>query len=257
MKFDPPSQVMDQRQIITYLYKLSDQLSKAFINIDETNLSDEYRAKTDAVLTISEQASNLARLLEEKKLATSESVQTMYNTLRNAIFSAADSVISSFNSSLVQTQQSIMATVAANYVAEVPGQTFEERVQSEIDQSASSVNMRFDNVLSQITGVSSDIAELKSYITFNANGITIGNNQSNIILKLKNNRLSFVVGTYVKDGQTYDKEAAYIAASTEESQNKLHITSAEIEEAAFGNEAIGFFDAFTDDGGLFFNWRSV
>jgi hypothetical protein len=109
--------------------------------------------------------------------------------------------------------------VSDNYVTETELGEYKTEVSTQFIQTATGFEMQFDSVTSQIDGIKEDAqnkdTERKSYIRYIDGEIHLGKTDSQIMLILKNDRISFV-----RNEKDYP-ELAYI------SNNVLYITDGE------------------------------
>jgi len=148
-------------------------------------------------------------------------------------------VIRNLSSSLVQTEDSILATVSEEFVSKENHAIDMTHLSTIVEQTSESVNFTFNSLQSQISSIDGDtktrFEELVKYIRFQGGDIILGEVNNELALRIQNNRISFLQA---------GAEVAYM------SNNKLYITDANILDSL----QIGRF-AFTprDNGNLSFN----
>ena len=148
-------------------------------------------------------------------------------------------VIRNLSSSLVQTEDSILATVSEEYVSQESHEIDITELSTIVEQTSNSVNFTFNTLQSQISNIEGDtktrFEELVKYIRFQGGDIILGEVNNELALRIQNDRISFLQAGV---------EVAYM------SNNKLYITDANILDSL----QIGRF-AFTprDNGNLSFN----
>jgi hypothetical protein len=141
--------------------------------------------------------------------------------------------VTQLSTSLTQTINSIVSEALASYVTTTELETIKENISSTVTQTAEDLKLEFNNSLikttEEINGtISSELTELKAYIRgyMNDDGqpvVELGSSNSNIILKIVNDRISFTENGI---------EVAYIA------DDQLYITNATIlNELRIGNMA--------------------
>lgn len=235
-----------QRRLISYLHLLAENLNVALNNIDDTNFTNDYKGKIDAVAEVTEKAKQFAELIGRDELAYTRTVNGMYSDLRDSFFASVDNVTASFNSLIEQTRNEITSYVEANFIASDSEMTLDEKISSMIQQTADQILITINTQASIVTELSEILAEFGTYFSFKENGLEIGkvgDGASPIIARLTNERLEFAIaGT--------DVVMAYI------SNNKLHINVAEIESLAIGDTNNGYVDFGMDPDGLALRWRS-
>lgn len=155
-------------------------------------------------------------------------------------------VIQEFTSDIAQTSDQILSTVELEYTSK--SDLVEELgfIQSQIDQTAEWVDIRFTEASEAVIELAGDLqgyqSEVATYIRFSSAGIELGKAGSPFIARLSETELAFL-----QNGQ----RVAYI------SNNKLHITDAEIKNnLALGTPETGYFDFIPrTNGNLSFQYR--
>lgn len=148
-------------------------------------------------------------------------------------------VIRNLSSSLVQTEDSILAQVSEEYVSQQNHTIDITKLSTSIEQTSTAIDFTFNQLQSQILNVDGDtktrFEELVKYIRFQDGDIILGEVNNELSLRIQNDRISFLQAGV---------EVAYM------SNNKLYITDANIMKSL----QIGQF-AFTprDNGNLSFN----
>lgn len=244
-----PSSTADITAIRSYLHRLVTQLNITLNSLDEGNMNDNYQQAIQDVVTVSEKANKLAKLLDDGELAKTKSVREMYKSLRDSVFANFDNITASFNTMIDQLNNEIRTYVEANYIASDPDMTLDEKISSLIQQMADQVRMEF-TTLANINAEAIDAISVLfgTYFRFSDQGMEIGkigDGASPVVARLTNERLEFVIaGT--------DVVLAYFDGAT----NKLKINMAEIDSLSLGNDVSGYLDIDMKSAGLFLKWRS-
>ncbi|MFZ5975203.1 MAG: hypothetical protein ACOYU3_07325 [Bacillota bacterium] len=236
-----------QQAIISYMYRLSETLNNALNNLDGQNMSHNYQQQIDSLMNVSEKAQELAKLLDDGELAKTGNVRAMYESVRNSLLSQIDNVTASFDVIIETLDNQIRTYVEEHYIAADPGMTLDEKISSMIQQTADQIRLEFETLATiDVDSVNDLTVNFKTYIRFSEYGIEIGkqgDGASPIVTRITNERLEFAIaGT--------DVVVAYI------SNEKLHISMAEIDKLSIGNEVAGYVDFDMTADGLFIRWRS-
>lgn len=117
------------------------------------------------------------------------------------------------NTSILQSAEEIIMNALQDYVTTNDFETFQETVSTQFVQTAEDFTFNFNNLVSQITTIEGDtqqqFQEINKYIRFEDGNIILGETGNEIILKIENDRISFLQN---------NNEVAYM------SNNKLTIT---------------------------------
>lgn len=121
----------------------------------------------------------------------------------------------------------------------------EARFNSMMEQTAKDIEFSFEEskrfTTDSITPYSEFEQQVRSYQRFSVDGLELGVEGSPFVVKLSNNKLSFLQGGV---------EVAYV------SNNSLYITEARVtDRLAIGTEENGYFDWVTTPTGLGLKWR--
>lgn len=211
------------------------------VDIDSLNCADKYPVKNKLIgldeilritkktidinapykgsITIGEKKATLSQIQanENDKIKIEfEKLQNFTQTVNNALGSVSTKV-EKFSTDLTQSVKEIIAEAIGEYVTKSELEEITEEFSTKITQTAKDVKIEFDNevtkVKTELNGtISSEFAELKSYIRYfmNESGqpvIELGASNSDIILKIVNDRISFtengVEVAYISDNQLY------------------------------------------------------
>lgn len=216
-----------------------------------TEFSEQYIAKSDIGNYTSEMETAIKQNTEKVSLQAEsiESIQTELTEYKK-----------NNNAELSVQADRIMSQVEESFATQNELGDVEEKLRSEITQTASNVTETFLSEISStnqnLEGVNKELAEFKDTIDVyikrgllvegdipenDIYGIEIGRSDSNIKARFTNERLSFIQGDY---------EVAYISGSN------LYITRAEIlDYLKIGNSSDGFFTFDVTQYGLEVRWN--
>lgn len=212
-----------------------------------TEFGEQYIAKSD----IGEYTSGMKTAIEQNTEAVKlqaeslESIQTELTEYKK-----------SNNAELTVQAEQIMSQVEESFVSQSEMGDIEEKLISNIIQSAENIKETFSQEISVTNGnleeINNDFAEFKDSIDVYIKrgllvegddpvyGIEIGRSDSNVIARFTNEKLSFIQG---------EVEVAYISGSN------LYITRAEIlDYLKIGNSSQGFFTFDVTEYGLEVRW---
>ncbi len=190
--------------------------------------------------------------VETQFLQTADSISAVAQT-DEELSNDLESFKSSTNSQFSVQAREIMSQVENIYTAKTDLGDLEERISSQISQTAEGITETFSESLTGIeadlSSVGGDLRELVSSLDVyirrgeleqGVYGIEIGRSDSNIKARFTNDRLSFFQGL---------SEVAYISGSN------LYITRAEIlDYLKIGNTADGYFTFDITENGLEVSW---
>ena len=118
--------------------------------------------------------------------------------------------------SIQQSQEEIVLTVAENYVAKNEYESFQETVSTQFSQTNEDFNFQFSNINSHINEIDGatqqQFQEINKYIRFVDGNIILGESGNEITLKIENDRIAFIQN---------NNEVAYF------SDDKLTVTDGE------------------------------
>lgn len=239
----------ERRKLYSYLYRLSESVDTALKNISPENLSGTLNESINELESVSEKAKALADMLDKNELAKTKNVRETYQELRDTTFSTVENITASFNSLIEQTQSEITSYVEANFIAEDPQMTLEEKISSMIQQTADAIRLEFNTIANVNAEAINDLSvTLGLYFNFSETGLEIGrvgDGASSIVTRITNEKLEFIIaGT--------ETVLAYFDGAT----NKLKINMAEIDTLSLGNDVNGYVDIDMGATGLLFKWRS-
>lgn len=122
---------------------------------------------------------------------------------------------------IIQNQDTILMEALKDYVTTGDFETFKTTVSTQFEQTADSFNFNFNNLTQQLNNSNGNtqeqFAEINKYIRFEDGNIVLGEASNKLILKIQNNRISFI--------QNDTDEVAYF------SDNKLTVTDGEFENS--------------------------
>ena len=157
---------------------------------------------------------NIDRVIEkinivEKNYKINESVtDEKINSLRDEVQTNITSI--------QQSQEEIVLTVAENYVAKNEYESFQESVSTQFSQTNEDFNFQFSNINSHINEIDGatqqQFQEINKYIRFVDGNIILGESGNEITLKIENDRIAFIQN---------NNEVAYF------SDDKLTVTDGE------------------------------
>lgn len=235
----------ERRKLYTYLYQLSEKVEAAMQNIDTENMSSAYNKQLSEMSSVTDKAKQLAVMLDKNEIAETEKVRQQYKALRTSLLSRVDNVTVYVDNLVAETTDGIMTKVSKEYIASDPEMSLTDIISAAVELSAEDLRAEFTTTANITAGpLQEEIIELKTYIKFDEDGITIGKNTSPIRTKLTNQRLEFVTGA------NGDVVLAYVQ------NDKLHIDTAEVDTIAIGNSNDGYVDIDMQLSGLFVKWRA-
>lgn len=187
-------------------------------------------------ITIGEKQTTFSKLQSSSKDKINIQLQEMagiVNSLEN-IQNVVINQVTTLSTNLSQTISGIVAEALATYVTETTLNEVQEDIRTAIELSANGLTTEFEKSITETTeeingSISSKFTELNSYIRYYMTDegkpvIELGSSNSDIILKIYNDRISFTQNGI---------EVAYI------SDNQLYITNATIlNELRIGNMAL-------------------
>lgn len=155
--------------------------------------------------------------------------------------------IQTFQTSLEQTSDSILASVSSNYASKSELQQVNSQLTTQLGIYNNNIEMRFTTFQSDVEEIEGIITSnqqlLEEYIRFQGALIELGRVGNSFVAKLSNEKLAFLQDNV---------EIAYI------SNNKLYITDAEVKnKLTIGNATNGYFDFIPRaNGNLSLKWRA-
>lgn len=215
------------QELKRYVHLMAEKLNYTLSNLDADNMNVTYQSTINGLAAIAEKAQALAKMLDNGEIAQTGNVSTMYESLRDSVFSSMEDITASFDSLITQTQSEIRAYVQANYMGAAEGITLEENLTSMISQTAEQVRLEF-NTRADINEQAIDAISVQfgTYFSYTDQGLEIGKTgegASDIVTRITNERIEFAIrGT--------DTVIAYIDAAT----NKLHIAQGTFEDMVAG-----------------------
>ena len=226
------------RQLRSYLYQLTEQLQYALSNIGEENLSEELRQQYAGAKWRSEKVNAIAQRTDANSIKgetlangladTEKTLREQYEELLTEMQTRADAIEKAYQSEIETAADQITSTVSETYTLKTETETLAGVVESNLKQTAEALMAVFESAydFQDADDLHAFSQAFRTYIRFSADGIEIGKDDSRIVAKLQNDRLSFV-----QPGST-DYEVAYI------SEKKLYITEAQILKLlTFGTDA--------------------
>lgn len=216
-------------------------LKEIGVDIDSLNCADKYPVKNKLIgldeilritkksidinapykgsITIGEKKATLSKIQanENDKIKIElEKLQSITQSVNNVLGNVSTKV-EKFSTNLTQSVKEIIAEAIGEYVTKSELEEITEEFSTKVTQTAKDVKIEFENDLTKVKTelngtISSEFAELKSYIRYymNASGqpvIELGASNSDIILKIVNDRISFTENgnevAYISDNQLY------------------------------------------------------
>lgn len=225
------TQETDTKKISSYLYQLTEQLRYLLSNIESENLSEPLQKSLAATQAHAQKALETCDTLSQNTAQNGMEIQKTHSALSDAIIRNASEITQSFDTKLGQTVSTVYSSVSQDYTAKSETAALSQLLSSFMEQTAQDISMRFSDATEYTVEVNgtlqSFIEEIRTYIRFSGEGITLGETGSPFLAKISGTRLSF---------QQNGVEIAYI------SNNRLYITEAQItNKASFGSDALGFF----------------
>lgn len=201
-----------------------------FIGLNEvlriTKKSFDINAPYKGAITIGEKKTTFSKVQASKNRQILLQLQTLQKETQT-LGNKSTGIIKKFETfatEITQTIESIVSQALASYVSISDLEAIKKDISTTITQTASDITMSFNNALTTLSteidgSITSLFTELNAYIRYymNESGqpvIELGAENSNIIARLLNNRLSFLDNGI---------EVAYI------SDNRLYITNATID----------------------------
>lgn len=204
-----------QRILLDFFNELTEKLNYTLNNLDYGNFD---RVTYQDLTTYSTQAANAEKLVNELKQTSAEDSVRVFNELKDLIIRTADEVTQDYTS-LFYSDDEKLQSIYGLVTDAISGQgELTEALVSSFTQTAEGLYAtveRADQIESDAAGnLQSFENTVKTYLTFDTNGLSIQDNGSDFKTLMKSNRLSFYQG---------DVEVAYI------SNNQLCISNAQIE----------------------------
>lgn len=130
---------------------------------------------------------------------------------REKILEMLDDLTQSTNKKITETATSLIQSVESNYYSSAEMDDVVAQLQTQITQNSKSIEFRFLESLKNITDLSEDtykqFNKISKYIRFEGGNIILGQEGSEMILKLENNRISFIQNgnevSYWKNNKLY------------------------------------------------------
>jgi hypothetical protein len=217
------------------------------IGLDEvlriTKKNIDINAPYKSSITIGEKKTTFSKLQASKVEKLNIELQQLTGIVQN--LGNASGVISTqvatLSTSLTQTINEIVSEALASYVTTSELETVKEEISSSVTQTAEDITIAFNNEITKTTEdingyISSEFTELHSYIRYYMDDlgkpvIELGSSNSDIILKIKNDRIAFeengIEVAYISDNQLYITNASIL--------NELRIGNMAFKRRANGN----------------------
>ena len=227
------------KQIKGWLVKINDEIQFAMNNLDESNMSEEFKQYIGGIGTAVKEAATATSVQEQIKKSNDATIELVNKT--------ASSIEISYEHAVEEAENRISTTLSEDYAAKSEIGDLDQRLSSQISQTSTAVENRFTEVNNFTGNVNSDLQSFKEtlegYQRFMADGMEIGKSGSPYKTFFSNTRISFL-----KD----NVEIAYIEGT------KMYITEIEISQRlSIGNSATGFIEWVPRaNGNKSLKWRS-
>lgn len=164
------------------------QLKK--LDIDVLNPQNTKISIGDTKLTLTE----INKKLQTDTIERIQSVEKDIEENRSEVTEVKNQIITE-STQIINTCNEIILGALESYVETSNYEEFRETVEAQLQILSDEINMTFTTTTEQITNVDGDLqakfTELYKYITFNENGITIGDGESGLTLNIDNDIISF------------------------------------------------------------------
>ncbi len=185
------------------------------LNIDIENpsktqiqLGDSFKSLTDISIGQSSSANDLVT-----RIGTIETHYVPNNELTGIINETVET-----NSLIQQMPENILLRVPQNYTKQTDFKEYQSQVSTQFTQTANDFTMQFTNLISQINSLDGQTQEqfneITKYIRFVDGNIVLGQVNNPLLLKIMNDRISFVSSNieiaYMSGGKLYIKDGEFI-----------------------------------------------
>lgn len=151
-----------------------------------------------------------------------EDVGSSVSEVRQQVATDIEEVSETFTRLIESTAESIMSQCAAIYVSATSFSEYQEQVSTMLTQTAQGFTMQFNNLTQQITTlngtVQTQITNTSKYIRFVDGNIVIGIEGNPLILKIGNDKISFVTDNveiaYFSSGRLYVNDVEALISLT-------------------------------------------
>lgn len=188
-------------------------LNKISIDLDnpaktKIQLGDTYKTLTDISVSQDKQASDIVERLE--------TVETHYVPNQELTAKVNERIENS--SYIEQLPEKIILRVAENYTKQADFEQYQKNISTQFSQTANDFTLQFNQIISQIEGIDGDTRqqfnEIVKYIQFVDGSIVLGQVGNPLILKISNNRISFLnnnqESAYITDGRLYVTDGEFL-----------------------------------------------
>lgn len=255
----------ERKRILDALNALSEQLRFTLSNLDSENFTTEFSTQIKGIEKTAAAAGKLAETVQNQTNKQKNSIEENYNDLVAQIVASANEVMSSFDSYIEKYDNQIKSYVGNNYRAKTDKLILDKETYSSLTQDVDLVELLFgenatvtpttEGALADLNGsignVAGDVEQLnitlQTYFDFSPDGFEIGkrgDGASQVVLKLKNDRVFFVLKG------TTDRELGYM------SDRRLYVVEAEFESLYIGSNANGYLKIFTEEDGVSLTWEN-
>ena len=191
-------------------------------NSDPHDISDEYLVKKLSISLLNPSANKITlgetyyTLTEEIKSRRDKEWQEVKTNLELSQSVVIRELEKRTSTQIAQSQDSILSKVSEGYYTKDETNTKVSEISSELEQTASGFEMRFNKISQNIDDVQMEsdaqFEAIQKYIRFVDGKIVLGEDGNQLILKIQNDRISFLDS---------NNEVAYF------NNNKLNVTNGE------------------------------
>lgn len=209
-----------------YIYDLNDVISITDNNGNVFNavvLEYETSSRIKSNIAASTQTETLTNYKiagTVKQSIAKVQLQVNHNTQEISSLATKIGDTETLKTEIIQNQDAILMDALKEYVTTGDFETFKTTISTQFEQTADSFNFNFNNITQQLNNLNGDtqeqFTEISKYIRFENGNIILGEANNKLILKIQNNKISFI------QGET--DEVAYF------SDNKLTVTHGNFEE---------------------------
>ncbi len=197
---------------------------------DKVLLDTEKKLNSNIDNAISDTQDNILKNVADNYASTSE-FKSLSETVSSNMTQTNKNIEMQFTTAQNYTQDNILKNVADNYASTSEFKSLSETVSSNMTQTNKNIEMQFTTAQNYTKEVDGKLQEFQNtvgtHIRFGQDGIELGKTNSPFTAKLDNTKLAFLQD---------NEEIAYI------SNNKMHITNAEIKETLrIGTSEDGYF----------------
>lgn len=219
------------KQVLDYLFTLTDKLNFYMNSIGYDNLDAQTQERIDAAIRAGQAVDGIEAGFQE---ADAHNI----NYLRDEIIRTAEVIRNDFEVEIGNTTTTIYQTVSEHYYAMSETDQLVEDLSTRIDQNSTEITFSAE----RITTVESKTEEydllnedVRSYMTFDIDGLTLGRQGSQFTARIDNEELAFMQSGV---------KVAWISNKT------MFITEAVVgDRLTIGIESRGFYDWVVEENG--------